>query len=200
MSIITPLYDITSHTVKSPYFCIKFSDSLHLITQNIRHQSHRPPPKKWLSPKQIFPLSYAPPPALHHNSPTSFLRSHPSNILISNPHLFSTFLHRRVRPRATRVSQPFIPQHFKSPLGLPERAHTRHRSSQAPNNLPHLGLRSSLWLHCSSRRDNTLVQKSRKTKNVRNHNWWSGVQVSRHNATYVPQGTLPSRWGSGSTF
>ncbi|KAL1819828.1 hypothetical protein ACET3Z_014697 [Daucus carota] len=44
--------------------------------------------------------------ALHHNSPTSFLRSHPSNILISNPHLFSTFLHRRVRPRATAFPNP----------------------------------------------------------------------------------------------
>ena len=46
------------------------------------------------------------PPHYRHNSLTSFLRSHPPNIIIPNPHLFSTFLHRRVRPRATAYPNP----------------------------------------------------------------------------------------------
>ncbi|KAL1819825.1 hypothetical protein ACET3Z_014694 [Daucus carota] len=54
----------------------------------------------------------------HHNSPMSFLRSHPSNILISNPHLFSTFLLRRARPRAAAYPNPQNPLTISNPLTL----------------------------------------------------------------------------------
>ncbi|XP_017246368.1 uncharacterized protein LOC108217964 [Daucus carota subsp. sativus] len=71
-----------------------------------------------------------------HNSATSFLRSHPPNILLSNPHLFSPFLYHRVRPRAAAYPNPLSLSISNQPLvsrSLHTRATVLHKRRRTDN-------------------------------------------------------------------